>query len=800
MFLSKKQGNIKTGKQIPTKQTSKTVQKSIDYINMFENGICDIGDGRYSITFSFDDISYHTAKKDDQLNIFQRYCELLEFFSPEIELQVSIVNRFINEDVFKKTMLLSHIGDSLDHLRTERNNILLQAATKGKNNVVSQKYFTITVRAETYEKAKTKLMRLEADVIQNFKTLGSAAHSLSGTERCEVLYNYFHPQEEFNFEYRDLLYNGLTTKDIISPSSLDFKKDTFSFDDNYSTVLYLKEYPNEISDNFIKELSEIGCSSCINIHMQSMDKSSSMDIIRSRIAMMENQLLEVQRKANKYNEVAMIPHELQYSLEEAEDLREAINSHGMKLFKMTLTISLSTTSENKLTEYIERVKAIGRQHSCNIMPISYLQNEGMNASLIIGNNAVKENIKSLKFSRTLTSAAAGIFIPLTTQELYQSTGIYYGLNQISNNLIVFDRKKLKNPNGVVLGSPGSGKSFICKREILDVFISTRDSIIILDPEGEYGAIVQMLGGQVVALSNNSSNFINPFDINENYADKDNPLALKADFIISMIQQICRTILSDITLSIIDRCVNFTYAKFFTKKNCPPPTFHDFWKMLKEQPEIEAQQLAVSLERYITGNLNIFSHASNVNLNSRIISFDVRDLGKQLKSLGMLVALDFIWNKITENRAKGVRTWLYFDEFYLFFNDEHSSNFFFELWKRARKWGAVPTGITQNVEDLLQSPVARRILSNTEFAFLLNQSASDRDELAHIYNISPHQMSYVTNSGEGEGLIIGGKAIIPFRDKFPKNTAIYKVLSTKFNEDENEHGKTEKLGELQYAIS
>ena len=765
---------------VKKKKAMSSIQNAIGYNLMYEDGICDLGNGKYSIAIGFDDINYQSANKDEQLDIFQKYCEVLEYYSPDVEVQISINNRFINEEAFKKSMLLKMSNDGFDNLRKERNTILTKQSVHSTNNVVADKYIVITIAADSYDKASRDFKRIIADTEQNFKNIGCRTEELSGQSRCNVLYDFFHPFDLFRFKYSDLIYNGLTTKDIIAPESLEFFRTYFKFNNMFGATLYIKDFPSSITDKFIKELTDINCQMSINLHLNSVDKSAALDLVDSQLSKMETRVLEIHRKAAKYNDVPIIPREVQYSIDEAEKLREAINSAGMKMFKSTIIITVIGDTQDNLNDNIERIKGLSRQHGCEVVSAAYLQKEGLNSSLLIGNNQLKHNI-----TRTLTSASAGMFIPFTTQELFQPNGIYYGLNYESHNILSFNRKTLKNPNGVVLGTPGAGKSFTCKREALDVFLSTNDSIIFLDPEREYSPLTSMLGGQNVFLNLSSDNYINPFDINENYADEDNPVQLKSDFIISMIQLIAggKQGLSQMALSIIDRCINLTYLPYF-KNNCNKkyiPTFPDFWNVLKEQPEQEAKQLSVALERYVSGNLNLFSHKSSVNLNNRVICFDVRDLGKQMKTLGMLICLDFIWNKITENREKGIRTWLYFDEFYLFFNDEYSSQFFFELWKRARKWGAIPTGITQNVEDLLLSDTARRILSNTEFALLLNNATADRQELAHLFSLSQRQLQYITNSLEGQGLIVAGKNIVPFQDKFPTDTSIYKVLTTKPDE-------------------
>ncbi len=782
LFYSKKKspnnGNTNSD-TVKIKKAAKSVQGAIGYDYLYENGIADLGNGEYSVVIGFDDINYQSANKDDQLDIFQKYCEVLEYYSPDVKIQISIINRFINEDAFKKSMLLKDENDNFNHLRRERNQILLQQSVKSTHNIVSDKYIVVTIKADSYEHAQRDFQRLIADTQHNLKNIGCRSEELSGVSRCLALYDFFHPFDNFNFKYSNLLYSGLTTKDYIAPERLEFTRNHFEFNDMFGCVLFIKEFPTTISDKFIKDLSDLNCQMSINLHLNSVDKASALDLVDSQLSKMETRVLEINRKAAKYNDIPMIPREVQYAIDEAEELREAINNAGMKMFKSTIVITVIAESAEKLKDNVERVQGIGRQHGCDIVRANLLQKEGLNSSLLLGNNQLEKYI-----TRRLTSASAGMFIPFTTQELFQPSGIYYGLNYESHNVLSFDRKTLKNPNGVVLGTPGSGKSFTCKREIIDVFLSTNDSIIILDPEREYSPVTSLLGGQNVFIDFSHDNYINPFDINDNYADKDNPIQLKSDFIISMIQLIAggKQGLSQTALSIIDRCVNLTYLPYFNgnpnNKNKKMPTFPDFWNVLKQQPETEAKDIAVAIERYVTGNLNLFSHQSSVNLNNRIICFDVRDLGKQMKTLGMLICLDFIWNKITENREKGIRTWLYFDEFYLFFNDEYSAQFFFELWKRARKWGAIPTGITQNVEDLLLSDTARRILSNTEFAIMLNNATSDRQELAHIFGLSDRQLKYITNSSEGQGLIVAGKNTVPFIDKFPADTSIYKVLTTK----------------------
>lgn len=767
-----------------------TVQNTIRYNRMFEDGVCDVEGGIYSKTIKFSDINYQIAKRDDQIDIFSRYCEFLNYFDPSINVQITINNRRIDQEDFKKRILLytPKKDDGLNKYRYEYNQMLIDKALKGQNGIIREKYLTFSCEASNYEQGVQVLSRIEADVQANMKRLGCINSVLSGSERCEFIHSIFNPDEPYKFEYEYLLENSLSTKDFIAPDSFDFKdKRSFEFGNRYGQVVYLKDLPSDLSDKLLSELSDLNCYLTINLHINRVSQDKALDLVKSKIAFMEQQKIDEQKKAIKAGyDPEMIPHELKFSLLEANELLDDLLNKNQGMFKNTILIFTSGKTKEELEENIYQISSICRKNNCKIGYLDYLQEEGINSTLILGKNYV--DIK-----RTLTTASTGIFVPFTTQELFHNNGTYYGCNSLSKNLILVNRKNLKTANGFILGSSGSGKSLAAKREIANVLLSTNDDVIVIDPEREYTPLAKGIDndvktngfyGEVIKISAGSNNFINPFDINLDYADDDNPISLKSEFILSLCEILIggRYGLSSAHKTIIDRTVLLTYEKYFNNpKKEDVPTLKTFYSNLVEQPEPEANDLALALEIYINGSLSVFSHHTNIDINNRFVVFDTKDLGKQLNTIGMLVVLDQIWNRITQNRKIGRRTWIYIDEIYLLFKNEYSDNYLFELWKRARKWGAIPTGITQNVEDLLRSDNARSMLSNSEFIYMLNQASSDRDELAHLLNISDQQLNYVTNSDPGHGLIFAGNAIIPFEDDFPKKTELYKMLTTKIEE-------------------
>ncbi|WP_084758038.1 VirB4-like conjugal transfer ATPase, CD1110 family [Defluviitalea phaphyphila] len=746
---------------------------------MYEDGICEIENGLFSKTIKFSDINYQIARREEQVEIFSRYCEFLNYFDPSINLQITIHNKHINTEDFKAQMLIPMREDELDKYRKEYNAMLSEKALQGQNSIVREKYLTFAIKADDYQSAIPVLSRLETDIITNFKSLGCDTKILSGAERLEFLHKFFNPDDKYVFDYEYLLYSNLTTKDYIAPDSFNFQhKNYYEFGDYYGQTLYLKDLPPDLSDKLITELSDIPCNMTITLHINSVDQEEAFALVKRKIAFMEQQKIDEQKKALKAGyDVDMIPYELKYSLNEAEELLDDMQNKNQRMFKVTVLVHTSAKTIEELNDNVYKIMAAARKNNCKMGYLDYLQEEGMNSTIPVGKNHVE-------IKRTLTTASTAIFVPFTTQELFQESGMYYGLNALSRNLIFFNRKTLKNPNGFILGTPGSGKSFSAKREMVNALLNTDDEVLIIDPEREYAPLAHGFGGEVIHISAGSKAHINPLDITMDYADDDNPLLLKSEFVLSLCELLVggKNGLTAAQKTVIDRACKMTYQAYFANPNKNPiPTLKDFYEVLKSQPEREATSIALSLELYIEGSLSVFAHPTNIDTRNRFIVFDIRDLGKQLKTMGMLIVLDQIWNRITQNRALGKRTWLYIDEIYLLFQNEYSANYLFELYKRARKWGAIPTGITQNVEDLLISDLARRMLSNTDFIMMLNQAASDRVELAALLNISNQQLNYVTNAQAGQGLLFAGNSIIPFIDKFPQDTELYSMMTTKLEE-------------------
>lgn len=776
--------NAKLKKELRKMKAPKTVQETIGYSRMFEDGICEVVEGMlYSKTIKFSDINYQIARREDQVDIFSKYCEVLNSFDASVNVQISIVNRLIDPEEFESKMFLKMKGDDLDTYRKEYNQMLTAKALEGQNRIIREKYLTFSTFANSYESAVQYLSRIEADIYSNFKSLGCDMKTLSGAERLELLYYLYNPKgSKFNFKYDYLIKSDLTTKDFIAPDSFDFKeKSRFEFGNQYGQVLFLKDLPPDLSDKLLSELSDIPTNMTITLHIKPVEQEDAFNLVKQKISFMEQQKIDEQKKALKAGyDPDMIPYELKYSLTEAQELLDDLQNKNQRMFKVTILIFTSADTLEELDDNVYQISSVARKNNCKVGFLDYLQQEGINSTLPVGLNTVE-------IQRTLTTASTAIFVPFTTQELFQSSGMYYGLNAISRNLIFFDRKSLKNQNGFILGTPGSGKSFAAKREMVNVLLNTDDEVLIIDPEREYTPIAEGFGGEIVHISAGSKTHINPLDITMDYSDDDDPLLLKSEFILSLCELLVggRNGLTAAEKTVIDRSVKLTYAKYFSNPGKHPiPTLLDFHEVLKDQPEVEAKNIALSMELYVTGSLGVFAQPTNIDIKNRLVVFDIKDLGKQLRTLGMLVVLDQIWNRITQNRAIGRRTWLYIDEIYLLFQNEYSANYLFELYKRARKWGGIPTGITQNVEDLLISDLARRMLSNSDYIMMLNQAPSDRAELAQLLNISNQQLGYVTNAPEGQGLLFSGTSIIPFVDKFPTDTKLYKMMTTKPDEIQN----------------
>ena len=771
------------------KEKRLSAQKSIPYREMARDGICRVQDKYYSKTIRFYDINYQLAQNEDKNAIFENWCDFLNYFDSTIHFQLSFINHHSNMKEYESVIQIRPQNDAFDDVRMEYAQMLKNQLAKGNNGLVRTKYITFGIEADNIREAKPKLERIEADILNNFKVLGVSAYPLNGEERLQVMYETFNPEEKvpFQFSYDKVLRTGMGTKDFIAPTSFVFKngKD-FMMGNTIGAVSYLQILAPELTDKMLAEFLDMDRNLIVNLHIQSLDQMKAIKLVKSKVTDINRMKIEEQKKAVRSGyDMDIIPSDLNTYGGEAKRLLEDLQSRNERMFLVTVLFLNTAKTKQELDNAVFQTSGIAQKYNCSLRRLDYMQEPGLMSSIPLGINLIP-------IKRALTTTSTAIFVPFTTQELFMAgESLYYGLNALSNNMIMVDRKKLKNPNGLILGTPGSGKSFSAKREITNAFFATQDDIIIGDPEGEYYPLVNALGGQVIHISPTSHDYINPMDINLDYSDDDNPLGFKSDFILSLCELIMgsRNGIEAEEKSVIDRCLPIVYQKYF--ENPVPenmPVLGDLYQCLRSQREVQAQRIATALEIYVNGSLKVFNHRTNVELNNRIICFDIKDLGKQLKKLGMLIVQDQVWNRVTINRAAHKSTRYYIDEFHLLLKEEQTAAYSVEIWKRFRKWGGIPTGITQNIKDLLASREIENIFENSDFIYMLNQAAGDRQILAKQLNISPHQLSYVTNSGEGEGLIFYGSTIIPFKDKFDKSLRLYKLMTTKPSEMENGQGK------------
>lgn len=755
-----------------------TAQQSIPYLRMLEDGICQVTKNYFSKTVQFYDINYQLALNEDKTTIFENYCDFLNYFDSSISVQLSFINQQVDVEEFEKSIDIPDQNDDFNEIREEYRAMLKNQLSKGNNGLVKTKYITFGIEAESLKVARARLERIETDVLNNFKVLGAQARPLNGVERLEILYHIFNQDriEPFRFHYRMLPETGMRTKDFIAPTSFNFSKNSsFLMGKTIGSISYLQILAPELTDRMLADFLDVDDSINVNIHIQSIDQTSAIKMIKGKISDLDKMKIEEQKKAVRAGyDMDVLPSDLVTFGEEAKNLLEDLQSRNERMFLVTVLVMSTAKKRQKLDNNIFQVQGISQKYNCSLRPLDYQQEAGLMSCIPLGLNRIE-------IQRGLTTSATAIFIPFTTQELFQEgEALYYGLNALSNNVIMVDRKRLKNPNGLILGTPGSGKSFSAKREITNCFLITEDDIIICDPEAEYYPLVEALHGQVVRISPVSTQYINPMDLNLNYSEEDNPLSLKSDFILSLCELIVggKNGLEPVEKTIIDRCVRLVYQNYLSDpvpENMP--ILQDLYDLLRNQDEPEAQRLATALEIYVTGSLNVFNHQTNVDINNRIVCFDIRELGKQLKKIGMLIVQDQVWNRVTLNRSAHKATRYYIDEFHLLLKEEQTATDSVEIWKRFRKWGGIPTGITQNIKDLLASREIENIFENSDFIYMLNQAAGDRQILAKHLNISPTQLSYVTNSNEGEGLLFYGNVIIPFVDRFPKNR-LYQLLTTR----------------------
>lgn len=750
----------------------KTIQDIIPVDTIYKDGIFRVGN-KYTKSYRFLDINYKIASGEDKNILFLAYSDILNSFDSSVMTKITINNRKVDLKRFKDDILIPYKNDGLDKYRKEYNEMLLDKL-KESDDIIQEKYITVTVFKDNYDDAKFAFSRITSELRTLFSKLGSSIDELDAYDRLKILHDFYRNEEEsFNLDITDLSKKGHSFKDLITPRNVQFKTKYFKFDNKYGRILYLNNYPNFLKDEFISELTDLNKNMMYSMDIITIPTDEAVREIENRYLGVEKNITDWQMKQNQNNNFsAIIPYDMELQRKECKEVLDDLIIRDQRMMLCNITVVHLADSYKELEKDTETLKSIARKYVCEMETLyfSNRQLDGLQTVLPIG-------VNKLNIVRTLLTQSAAVFIPFRAQEIMDKGGIWYGQNAITNNPVICNKELLQNPNSFVLGVPGSGKSFLTKEEIEFIIMSTDDDVLILDPEAEYDPIVKSFGGQVVEIGTNTSNHINAMDMSEGYGDSGNGVADKSQFIMSLFEQLDthHNGISSIDKSIIDRCVHLVYED--AEKGCYTPTLKHLHAKLLEQKETEAISLAIKLELFTSGSLNIFSHQTNVDMNSRVLSFNIFNLGKQLKTMGLLVITDAIINRVNENWKKGKRTHVFIDEMHVFFENEESATFFASAWRQFRKRNAFPTGITQNVAWLLASEQGTSMLSNSLFIVMLNQSPNDRDKLAHLLNISDEQMSYITNSESGCGLIKYGGSLVPFVNKMPKGM-LYNLNTTK----------------------
>ena len=757
-----------------------SAQQTIPYQRMYPDGVCRVDVNRYNKTIQFQDINYQLSENEDKDAIFGSWCEFINYFDSSVSFEFSFLNLENGQSGGDDRIEMTARQDDFDGIREEYAQMLQNQLARGNNGLRKTKYLTFTIEADSVRNAKPRLERIEAELLGNFKRMGVHAQALDGKARLALLHGIFHmdTKEPFAFDWDWLAPSGLSTRDFIAPASFEFPDGrTFRIGEKFCSASFLQITAADLSDRALEAFLAVDSSLIVSMHIRAIDQTEAVKMVKRKITELDRTKIEEQKRAVRSGyDMDILPSDLTTLDAGAKDMLKSLQNHNERMLMLTFILVNAADTKRKLKADVQQCRSIAQTMNCSLVTLDFQQERAMQAALPLGVNPIR-------IERGLTTSALGIFIPFTTQELFQKSegALYYGVNSLSHNMILVDRKLLSNPNGLILGTPGSGKSFAAKREMVNVFLVTDDDIIICDPEAEYYPLVRRLHGQVIRISPTSTQYVNPMDINLNYSEDDNPLALKSDFLLSLCELVIggKEGLMPVEKTVIDRSVRNVYRPFLAAPDpAKMPILGDLYDELLRQPEPEAARVAAALELYVSGSLNVFNHRTNVELSNRLVCFDIKQLGKQLKKLGMLIVQDQVWNRVTINRAEKKSTRYYMDEFHLLLKEEQTAAYSVEIWKRFRKWGGIPTAITQNVKDLLSSREVENIFENSDFVLMLNQAQGDREILARQLNISPQQMKYVTHTEAGEGLIFYGNVVLPFLDRFPQNTELYRVMTTR----------------------
>lgn len=726
---------------------------------------------KFSKTFKFSDINYEVASREDKEKMFLDYSELLNSFDSGAITKITINNRKINRKALEQTILIPMKNDGLDEYRMEYNKMLLDKAV-GDDAIIQEKYITISVFKKDTKEARNYFARVGAELQAHFARLGSHFDELDATEKLRILHDFYRSGEEsdYRFDLEETARKGQDFKDFICSDTFEFQKDYFKMGERYGRVLFLRDFASYIKDNMVSQLTDMNRNMMMSIDVVPVPTDEAVREVENRLLGVETNIANWQRKQNQSNNFsAVIPYDMELQRKESKEFLDDLTTRDQRMMFAVMTIVHTADTKEQLDSDTETLLTIARKHMCQLAILKWQQMDGLNTVLPYG-------ARKIDSFRTLTTESLAVFIPFKVQDIMDRGGIYVGENAISGNLLMCNKANLMNPNAFLLGVPGSGKSFSAKELIIFLALATQDDIMVCDPEGEYGALVRALGGEVIRISAGSRDHVNAMDMVDDYGDGGDPIIDKSEFLMSLIGELDRSLVGPKEHSIIDRCAKEVYKE--CAENGVTPTLVILREKLLEQPEEEAQGLALSLELFTSGSLDAFAHPTNVDVQNRMVVYDIFDLGKQLKTMGLLVITDAMINRVTENWKHGKRTHIFIDEFHVVFENEYSGEFFNSAWRRFRKRNAFPTAITQNVEYLLDSVLASSMLSNSEFVMMLNQAASDREKLAQLLNISTEQMSYITGAESGCGLLKYGSNLVPFVNKFPKNTKLYKLMTTR----------------------
>jgi len=776
-----------------------TAQKSIPFKKMYEEGICQVTDTFFCKIIEFEDINYELLEVEERGEVLEEYSKFINYFDPSINFELFFFNRKVATKRLKERFEIPPEGDEFDDIRAEFAEILKDQSAKGNNGIIKSKYVIFGKDCDNYQDAKAKLENISKDVVRNLNNMGANAKRLNGKEWLLLLHDYFvqSTKETFDFDYEKMEEEGREEKDYIVPSSFDFtEKDSFRAGRMWGKVMYLDVVSPRMNDEFIKKLLEVDGNFSVSMHLKSLGPVEAIKVVKRALTDIQSKKIDEQKKAFKGGwDMDIVSADIVTFEQDLMELSNDLNSSNQKLFQTTILISVFGRTEKEMDNTYQNVNGIIQQANCEMILFDNRQEQAFFTSSPLCVNIFGKE-------RLFTTKVMAVMIPFRTQELFmEDPAIYYGLNALSNNMILADRKRLRTPNGLILGTPGSGKSFSAKREILSAFLTTRDEIIICDPEGEYYPIVEALNGTVVRLATNSTAYLNPMDIQLSHKGDKEAIQLKSAFIITLMDLIAggKNGLGNDEKGIIDECIRHIYDKYFSNPSPENmPILADLYESLikynprEENPYMEehlcmearkqAVRIANSLNLYANGSQNYFNHRTNVDSGNRILCFDIRDLSNQLKEIGMLIVQDAVWNRVSKNRERKLSTRYYCDEFHLLLKEKQTADYSIEMWKRFRKWGGIPTGLTQNVTDFLKSPDIEGIIGNSDFIYLMNTGKEDREILRKAYNLSEGQLSHITNAEQGCGLIIFDNYVIPFVDRYPQNTKTYAIMNTKPQEE------------------